>query len=129
MRSIRLTLAWSVALAGVLALGLVTQAQAQEATQPPTQGQTPLQENFSKEQLKSFTAASEAIQKVAAKYSERLQNTGGRAKKSALQEEAQYEMIRAVQDHGLTLDTFNAIGLAARSDPELLERIRQLHGS
>ncbi len=114
MRFTRSTRVLYAALAGTLALGLAPHAQAQ-------------QQGFSEEQLRSFVAATEEISKINAKYSGRIQNTQSQKDALELREEAQSEMVSAVQDEGLSVEEYNAIAQVAQGNPKLLQRIQQMH--
>jgi hypothetical protein len=101
--------------AGMLALALAPHTQAQ-------------QQDFSNEQLESFAAAAEAVDTIAMKYGNQAQNVQSRQEALQLREEAQSEMVDAVQNEGLSVETYTAIGQELQRNPKLLQRIRQLQG-
>jgi hypothetical protein len=115
MRFARSTLVLYALFAGMLALALA----------PHTQAQQP---NFSNEQLKSFAAAAEAVHTIAMKYGNRAQNAETQQEELELREEAQSEMVDAVQNEGLSVETYTAIGQEAQRNPKLIQRIQQLQG-
>jgi restriction endonuclease Mrr len=113
MRFTRSTRVLYAALAGLLALGLAPHVHAQ-------------QQGFSEEQLRSFAAATEEIRKIDMKYSDHIRNAESQKDALALREEAESEMVNAVQDEGLSLEEYNAIAQAAEDNPKLLQRILQM---
>ena len=115
MRFTRSTLLLHAVLAGVLVVGFA----------PHTQAQQP---DFSNEQLESFAAAAEAVDTIAMKYGSQAQNVQSRQEALQLREEAQSEMVDAVQNEGLSVETYTAIGQEAQRNPKLIQRIRQLQG-
>ncbi len=111
MRFTRSTRVLYAALAGLLALAPLAKAQSQD---------------FSEKQLRSFAAATEEIRKIDMKYSDHIRNAESQKDALALREEAESEMVNAVQDEGLSLETYIAIAQAAHENPELLRRILQM---
>jgi GTP1/Obg family GTP-binding protein len=114
MRFTRSTRVLYAALAGLLALGLAPHVHAQ-------------QQDFSEKQLKSFAAAAEKLDKINTEYGNRIQNANSQEEELELREEAQSEMVNAVQDEGLSVETYIAIAQAAHENPKLLQRILQMH--
>jgi Domain of unknown function (DUF4168) len=115
MRFARSTLVLYAIFAGMLALALAPHTQAQ-------------QQDFSNEQLESFAAAAEAVDTIAMKYGNQAQNAQSQQETLQLREEAQSKMINAVQNEGLSVETYSAIGHEAQKNPKLRQRILQLQG-
>jgi hypothetical protein len=115
MRFTRSTLIFYALLTGMLALALAPQTQAQPQA-------------FSNAQLKSFAAAAEVVNTIAIKYGNRAQNAKSPDEVLEFRDEAQREMINAVQDEGLSVETYTAIGQEAQRNPKLIQRIQQLQG-
>jgi Domain of unknown function (DUF4168) len=115
MRFARSTLVLYALLTGMLALALAPHAQAQ-------------QQDFSNEQLKSFAAAAEAVTTIGMEYGNRVQKVQSQQEELELREEAQSKMVNAVQNEGLSVETYSAIGHEAQRNPKLRERILQLQG-
>jgi hypothetical protein len=109
-------------LAGLLTLDV---AQAQDSK---TQQQQPMsqQSDFSQDQLESFASATLQVQEVRAKWQTQMQTADSAEKAQALQAQANNEMVSAVEDEGLTVETYNAIATAARANPDLANRITEL---
>lgn len=98
----------------------------QNQMQGQGQGSTGQQQatQFSDDQLKSFAAAVQGIQAVANEYAPRLRDASGPDQVAELQQEAESEMLDAVQDEGLTVDEYNAIAVTAQTNPQVAETIR-----
>lgn len=123
----RMTALFSAAL---LTAGLMTaQAHAQQdpaqepAGQP--QAQAPAQD-FSDDQLQQFADASQEIAVISQEYTERLHAAEDEQGQQEVRMEANDKMVEVVEDNGLDVDTFNAIGHAIQQDPELMQRVQQM---
>ena len=118
-------LALSAILAGVLILALALPLPAQD-----TQPQQPLpptrQPDPSQDQLASFASAALEVQQIRSKWLPRIQAADSAEKANEFQVQASTEMVNAVQDKGLTVETYKAIAMAARDNPELAGRIVKL---
>ncbi|MCW4148869.1 MULTISPECIES: DUF4168 domain-containing protein [Halomonadaceae] len=124
----RMTALFSAAL---LATGLMTATahaqQDQESTQDSmaTQEAAPTQD-FSDEQLQQFADASQEIAVISQEYTERLQEADDEAAQQEVRTEANDRMIEVVEDSGLDVDTFNAIGQTIQQDPEMMQRVQEM---
>ncbi len=124
----RITALFSAAL---LATGLMaTTANAQEAQDPAqdpmaTQQAAPTQD-FSDEQLQQFADASQEIAVISQEYTQRLQEAGDESAQQEVRAEANDRMIEVVEDSGLDVDTFNAIGQSIQQDPEMMQRVQEM---
>jgi Domain of unknown function (DUF4168) len=115
----------SIFLSGVLGLGAVLPVQAQDAT--PPQQQPPAQAaEFDQKQIESFASAARQVHEIRSKWQSRLQEPGNADKVEELQAQARDEMMSAVEEKGLTVETYNAIATTARQNPALAERITKL---
>ncbi|MYL23212.1 DUF4168 domain-containing protein [Halomonas alkaliantarctica] len=123
----RLTALFSAAL---LATGLMaTTAHAQQSQEPAQDSMTSQQapaQDFSDEQLQQFADASQEIAVVSQEYTERLQAAEGEQAQQEVRSEANDEMIQIVEDSGLDVETFNAIGQAIQQDPEMMQRVQEM---
>ncbi len=115
MRIAPSTLVFYAVFAVLLALAFASHTQAQ-------------QQGFSNEQLKSFAAAAEAVNTINLEYGNRAHKAESQQEALQLREEAQSEMVNAVQDEGLSVETYSAIGHEVQRNPKLLQRIQQLQG-
>jgi len=115
----------SVVLAGALILALALPMPAQDAQpqqqQPPTQQFEPNQN-----QVEAFASAALQVQQIRSKWQTRMQEAENAEKAQELQVQAATEMVSAVQERGLTVETYKAIATAARDNPELAGRIVKL---
>lgn len=96
--------------------------QAQQGQQPPPQPEAAT--NVSDAELESFVDARQSIVEIQSEYSEKLQGAEDPEKANELQQEANEEMIGAVQEAGLDVDSFNSIAMAIQNDPKLQERMQ-----
>jgi len=123
IQPIVLTLATVLAGAVILALALPIQAQ----DSPPQQSQPPTQQfEPSQDQLASFASAVVQVQQIRSKWQTRMQDADNAEKTQEFQTQATAEIVSAVQERGLTVETYNAIATAARDNPELVSRIVKL---
>ncbi len=124
----RMTALFSAAL---LATGLMTATahaqQDQESTQDSmaTQEAAPSQD-FSDDQLQQFADASQEIAVISQEYTERLQEADDESAQQEVRTEANDRMIEVVEDSGLDVDTFNAIGQTIQQDPEMMQRVQEM---
>ena len=115
----------SVVLAGALILALALPMQAQDA-QPPQQQPPPQQFEPSDNQVQAFASAALQVQQIRSKWQTRMQEADNAEKAQELQVQAATEMVSAVQERGLTVETYKAIATAARDNPDLAGRIVKL---
>jgi hypothetical protein len=119
--------AWALSLflSGILTLGTGLSVRAQDAK--PLQQQPPAQAaEFDQGQIESFASAAREVHQIRSKWQSRLQEPGNADKAQELQSQASAEMRSAVEQKGLSVETYNAIATAARQDPALAERIAKL---
>ncbi|MGR4069357.1 DUF4168 domain-containing protein [Billgrantia sp. C5P2] len=124
----RMTALFSAAL---LTAGLLTvQAHAQQdPAQDPAAGQPQAQapaQDFSDDQLQQFADASQEIAVISQEYTERLHAAEDEQSQQEVRMEANDRMVEVVEENGLDVDTFNAIGHAIQQDPELMQRVQEM---
>jgi hypothetical protein len=123
----RLTALFSAAL---LATGLMAIAAHAQQTQDPAQDPMATQEapaqDFSDEQLEQFADASQEIAVISQDYTQRLQEAEDEQSQQEVRAEANDKMIEVVEDSGLDVETFNAIGQAIQQDPEMMQRVQEM---
>ena len=105
----------------VAALALV----AAPAWSQTTQDQ-PTADSFDDQTLEDFAAAADEIGQISSAWTQRMQEVEDPARLENMQQDAQDEMVEAVQEEGLTVETYNRILQVAEGDPELAGRIREL---
>lgn len=121
----RITALFSAAL---LAAGLMTATvHAQEGTANTEQPQASVPaQDFDDGQLEQFADASQEIAAVSQEYTQRLQEAENEEAQQEVRMEANEKMVEIVEDSGLDVDTFNAIGQAIQQDPELMQRVQEM---
>lgn len=120
------TLAAALAAAGlVLSFGIPGIAQAQEAgAQAQPQVEPMSNAEMSDAQVEAFIDAATSIQAVIQEYQPRLQAAGSQEEAATLQQEAQGELVIAVEEAGLTPLEYQRIAVAAQSDPQVAQRLQ-----
>lgn len=119
--------AWvlSIFLSGILTLGIALSVRAQDVKAP--QQQPPAQAaEFDQKQIESFASAARQVHQIRSKWLPRLQEPSNADKVQELQTQANAEMRSAVEEKGLTVESYNKIAAAAQQNPELAERITKL---
>ncbi|KFZ31004.1 hypothetical protein IDSA_08005 [Pseudidiomarina salinarum] len=76
--------------------------------------------------LEKFLAAMNAVQKISSKYAEEFQNAQDAEQAQSIQQQAQEEMIGAVNDSGLSPQEYNAIVQRVQQDEELRTRLEAM---
>ncbi|MDT0617840.1 DUF4168 domain-containing protein [Salinisphaera sp. P385] len=110
----------NMALATALGLGVSGIAVAQ---QEPAQQQAPQAKDFEKAELESFVEAQSEVSTISQDYQKKMQNADDPEAQASMRQEANQEMVQAVNDAGLDPSTYNAIAQAAQSDPQLAQKI------
>ena len=80
-------------------------------------------------ELQSFAQAYKKITGIRLDYESRLSKVQDEKKAQELQQQAQTEMIRVVQDEGLTADKYNQIFAAVQQDQELRKKFNNVFQS
>ncbi|MDR5899138.1 DUF4168 domain-containing protein [Halomonas vilamensis] len=123
----RLTALFSAAL---LATGLMATTahaqQSQDSAQDPMATQQAPAQDFSDNELQQFADASKEIAVISQEYTERLQAAEGEQEQQEVRSEANDKMIEIVEDSGLDVDTFNAIGQTIQQNPEMMQRVQEM---
>lgn len=114
--------------AALLTAGLISvPAMAQQdpaATGAQTQATA---QDFSDEQLQQFADTSQEIAMISQEYTQRLQEAGDdQQAQQEIRMEANDEMVSTVEESGMDVETFNAIGQAIQQDPELMQRVQAM---
>jgi hypothetical protein len=115
----------AIVLAGVPTLGMVLQvhAQAENARRPPP---PTLRAVFHQSELESFAAAALKIKEIHSRWQSQRPGADSAEKVKEFQDKANDEMVSAVEEKGLTLETYNAIATAARDNAGLAAHIDKL---
>ncbi|WP_254276016.1 DUF4168 domain-containing protein [Halomonas sp. 3H] len=126
----RMTALFAAALLSAGLMSAAAHAQQDPAQQDPAaapeqpQAAAPATD-FSDDQLEQFADASQEIVVISEEYTERMHAAEDEASQQEVQMEANDKMVEAVEDNGLDVDTFNAIGQAVQQDPELMQRVQE----
>ena len=80
--------------------------------------------DFSDQELDQFVSAQDDVMDIRDEYVQRIEATDDRDEAMALEQEANQMMVEAVEDTGLTVETYSEIAQAASQDMELAERIQ-----
>ncbi|MFP3920967.1 MAG: DUF4168 domain-containing protein [Dichotomicrobium sp.] len=113
----RLTLA-ALASAG-LAFGAVMATPA-AAQQTETQEQA----SFSDEKLRSFASAAVKLSQIRSEYQAQMGNAENDEERQALTQETNQQMAQAVEEtEGISVEEYNEIASASRSNPEVAEKV------
>lgn len=119
----------SACFAGSLAMPGIALAQSQETEEPQVQEQTspPAAQQDQTAQQTETDTDSPTDETVAAPTDEELDSfataTIGIVR---IQQEAQKQMQKAVEEAGLTIEDYNRIAQAAKSDPDIDQALQQL---
>lgn len=107
--------------AAIMGLGGTAMAQSQNpGTQVPAAQSTP---QFTGEQISSFATAMTNISQISERYQPRIDGAGSPDEAKALQQEAQAQMIKTIEEQGISVDEYNQIAAAARIDRDVYDRI------
>ncbi|GAA5172691.1 MULTISPECIES: DUF4168 domain-containing protein [Halomonadaceae] len=128
MRKITALFAASLLSAGMVSAPAMAQQSGDNAAQQQTQQAAPSAEDFTDEQLQQFADASQEIAAISQDYTQRLQQAEDQSKQQEIRKEANDKMVAVVEDSGLTVETFNAIGQTVQQDPELMKKVQGMAG-
>lgn len=101
-------------------------ALAADQSQPSEPQYLAQSEQFSDDDVKAFVAARESVIEISREWEERIQNAENQEEMNSLQQASQEEMVRAIEAEGLTVNDYNVMVDAARSNPDLQQRINEL---
>ncbi|MGM0586181.1 MAG: DUF4168 domain-containing protein [Pseudomonadota bacterium] len=117
LRAALIGLAAAAPLALAPAAGIAQQSQQQQQSAPAEAA------DFSDSDLRSFALAMLDVRDIVEGVQPKLAEAEGEAAKQELRKSATEDMVSAVQERGLSVETYNAIAETARQDPELAEKI------
>lgn len=101
------------------AAALAQQGQPMEPAQPE-----PV--DVSDTELEQFVDAQAGISSIQQDFSQRLEGIEDPEQAHELQVQANEEMIAAVEEAGLDVESFNAIAMAIQNDPELQQKLTEM---
>lgn len=120
----------ALALAALFGLSGAAVAQGQPPEGQPSYGAEPPAgqqgAQIDPQTLDSFVDAFVAVQQIREGFAARLQDVDSEAEAQAMQQEAQEEMISAVEEAGLNVEQYNQVAMALQSDPAMMQRVQQM---
>lgn len=117
------TLTASALLSALLLATAPVHAQSDAQTPPPAAQPAA---NIDDAQLEKFAAALDDIAKIQEDAMARLSQVEDQQKAQAIQQEANENMVDAVNDSGLSVEDYNLIANQLQTNPELQERLQAL---
>ncbi|MFP4194478.1 MAG: DUF4168 domain-containing protein [Desulfosalsimonas sp.] len=83
-------------------------------------------EDFSDGDLEKFAEAQEEVAEIRDEYSDELSGVEDNEKARELQDKYAQQMVDAIKDIGLDVQTYNEISMAVQNDSELKEKIENM---
>lgn len=126
----------TLVIAALLSAGFAANAQPPQQQQQQPQGQAPQgqpgaqapAEPVSEEKVEKFAETFSSVRSIQEEYSAKLQQADDRETAQELQQEAQGEMLEAVESEGLSAQEYNQLVARMDQDPELRERVLSIVG-
>lgn len=119
----------AAALAGLVG-GAFVPAYAQQAQSPPAgqqqQEQQRVQTNVPDEQLEEFVQAHSSVQQIYDQYQGQAATVQSQDDLIVLQQQANEEMVQAIEQSDLSLAEYNQIASAIQFDPDIRDRYIQM---
>lgn len=113
----------AIALAATFGLASTSPALAQRPDSAPKAAQPAT--DFSRSDLKSFAVALLDVQRINREMMERIGKAQNPEQETIARSEGQQNMVKAVQEAGLSVSRYNRITREARANPELAQKIEQ----
>lgn len=115
-------LALALIAAGLLASPFALQAEPGYSA-PPAGMEQGAPAELDETTVKQFVVAFSEVQKIQQQFSGQLEGVNSQQEAQALQQQAQEEMIGAVEEAGLTVADYNMVVAAMEQDPQLRDEI------
>ncbi len=118
----------SMMTAGLLSfsVGAFAQEYSREYSPTDTPPTAPGTVEVSEYDLKKFAKAQTAISEIQQDFAGRLQGVDDPSEAHELQTKANEEMVEAVEEVGLDVESFNQIAMSIQNDPALQQRLNEL---
>jgi hypothetical protein len=119
-----------IAISVAAALSSATIASAQN--NPPSRSATPAEQKTTQtdgDTVKTFAVTLAAVKDVQTSYIEKIQNAKEPDVAAMLQREAQSEMIRVVQNNGLSVEQYNLLARQMQTDPDFRQQVERATGN
>lgn len=107
-------------------------AMAQYDPPPPQEQMAPqgaAPQELDQETKDKFIAAYIDVREIQNEYTTKLQDVTDQEKAQQLQQQAQQEMMSAVESNGMSVNDYNAVTQVVANDPELLDEIQRQVGA
>lgn len=102
-------------------------AQDVSPTTPTTPTPKPDQQTqFSEETLKTFASAYVKVNEINEAYAPFIEQSVSPEQAMKYQQDASDAMIKAIEEEGMELETYNTVANAVANDPELGEKVKKL---
>ncbi|QXO19193.1 MULTISPECIES: DUF4168 domain-containing protein [Vibrio] len=128
MRKLTMTALMTAMLASVTATSAFAaqegQAQQQQQQAAAPQQAQPIEVND--EQLEQFAEAQASVNEIRVDAMTKLKNSEDPKEAQEIQQQANQEMVDAVQDTGLSVEDYNLIARAVQNDTSLQSRLQQM---
>lgn len=85
-------------------------------------------DDFSDKDLENFATAQTEVEEIRSEYSDELSGVEDTEKAQELQDKYADQMVKAIEDTGLDVQTYNDIAMAIQNDPDLQDKIDELSG-
>ncbi|MFO7930594.1 MAG: DUF4168 domain-containing protein [Thermodesulfobacteriota bacterium] len=116
----------AAALCFLAAAPLAAQEGDQEQQEYEYQQPEQTAEDFSDSDLEKFAQAQTEVDDIRSEYSDELSGVEDTEKARELQDKYADQMVKAIEDAGLDVQTYNEISMALQNDPELQEKIDEM---
>lgn len=100
-------------------------AQAQPQSRQALPNQTQATEQVSEQKLNQFAKALNMVAKLDAKYRPQIEKEANADQQQKIAQQAQQEMIKAVNQAGLSVEEYNALTAKLQQDKAMQEKLRQ----
>jgi hypothetical protein len=81
--------------------------------------------SYSSKELKSFAVALLSVRSINEDMLEKIARAKTPEEKTIVRSEAQQEMVKTVQEKGLSVSKYNRISMEVRTNPELADKVMQ----
>jgi hypothetical protein len=100
----------------------VASAQNDQDNRTPTQQSAP---TYTDDELKSFTAAALEVRRISSTYIPKIEAAPSPEEQQKVVQQAESEMVQAVEKQGMTADKYDEILTQAKTNPEVAQRVEQ----
>ncbi|MFO7929773.1 MAG: DUF4168 domain-containing protein [Thermodesulfobacteriota bacterium] len=100
--------------------------QGQGYEQQGYQGEQKTADDFEDSDLENFASAQGEVDEIRSEYSDELSGVEDTEKARELQDKYAEQMVDAIEEQGLDVQTYNDISMAMQNDSELREKIEEM---